>query len=139
MTKKTRLWKKIETLYKNNFHIDPKTLETISNYNVLLLCVSGLSNIEISKFLDTDTIIVHNIIQKNLNFNGWKTSLSINPYYFYHKLSEYDTISKDTYRFLITKETSFDDEQVLSIAFDICSIFDTIYHNILNLQNRKEY
>jgi hypothetical protein len=128
-------WKQLKKFYKTQFNLNGEILEILADYDVLLLCVSGLSNLTISKFLDITTSEVRKIIMKNLHFLGWEEDLKWNPYYFYRIFLCCDTIDKDNFSLFIKNNSS--NIKHSKKAFDLCISFDIEFYGPLLEYSRK--
>lgn len=120
-------WTLIKKLYKNKFGIDKKELESMSDYDVVLLCVSGMSNEDISNFLDIDRKETDKIILKHLFFAGWEPTLSYNPYYFYRLSLKCGIINSVQFADLVYGNVKGNQDTYADIAFDFCVLFDIEY------------
>jgi len=132
---KNKNWKNLKDFYKNCFKIDGKVMEMLADYDVVLLCVSGLSNKTISNFLGICTSEVRKIIMKNLHFLGWEDDLDWNPYYFYRIFLCCDTINSTNFSVFV-KNNSFIINHSKK-AFDLCITFDTNFFDYLTEYSRK--
>jgi hypothetical protein len=132
---KNKAWTQFKKFYKTSFNLDGKIMDMLADYDVLLLCVSGLSNLSISEFLDVSIKEVRKILMENLHFLGWEEDLKWNPYYFYRIFLCCDTIDKVNFS-LFVKKNSFSAKYAQK-AFDLCTIFDIEYYESLTEYSRK--
>ena len=128
-------WIQLKKFYKTQFNLNGEVLEMLADYDILLLCISGLSNLSISKFLDITVREVRKIIMKNLHFLGWEEDLKWNPYYFYRIFLCCDTIDKDNFS-LFVKNNSNSSKNTKK-AFDLCISFDIEFYEPLLEYSRK--
>ena len=73
-------WEVIKEFYKTEFGIDGWVVEVYANLDILSLCVSGASNDSIVTFLELPIAEVVKVLGEVLDFDGWRSDLSLNPY-----------------------------------------------------------
>jgi hypothetical protein len=123
-------WTAIMKLYKKQFNIDKKTLESMADYEVVLLCVSGMSNIDIAEFLELDKPVVDFIIRKHLDFDGWSKTMEWNPYYFYRLWRKESIINKVDFGFFLGANLDLDHVYLGMRILDNCVLFDKEYSEL---------
>ncbi len=73
-------WEAIKEFYQREFGIDAWVVELYANLDILCLCASGASNAEIEEFLEIPQKEIVKVIRDVFEFDGWETTLPINPY-----------------------------------------------------------
>lgn len=97
MKSKQELYNQIKQFYKEKFGIDAELVDIVSVFDILKLCASGASNKSISCFLDESEILISQIVDAYLGFNGWKEDLFFSPLKLYKDLEspeEVDFVNK---------------------------------------------
>lgn len=129
-----RNWEFIKDFYQVNFNLDDKLVDLMASSDVILMSVSGASNESIAKTLDVDVSVVQEILSTVIDFDGWLTDLSINPYYIFtndriSKVNDnYSSFLHDVLRSSADTNTSSEIETM----YRICSAYYEIQIRIEN-------
>jgi hypothetical protein len=81
-------WQYIKDFYKEHFGIDGWVVELFANFDILLLCSSGVSNKHIEEFLDIPLDEISKVIKDAFGFDGWVEDFPINPYRVFNDIGE---------------------------------------------------
>jgi len=87
-------WQSVKTFYKEHFGIDGWVVELFANMDILLLCVSGVSNKHIEEFLELPFEEIHEVVSSTFLFDGWIDDLPLNPYKIYNDVGEKEFIKE---------------------------------------------
>ena len=117
-------WQVVKEFYMKSFGFPEGLIEVVANYDILLMCVSGSSNLSISKFFNTSLNDVESAVKEYLNFSGWYSDLSFNPYSIYVSMIKTDEIyNLDTFTHEIKLIDSSLDVDIIIEIYRICSLF----------------
>lgn len=130
-------WTIVKEFYTREFGIDGWIVEMYANLDILCLCVSGVSNEDIVKFLEIPLPDVKNIMEKTLDFEGWEKTLPINPLQIF---SAYDGTKSSVQHFVdfnsvISAELcKYEDLSHIKTdtLFYLCELYTDIEERIIN-------
>jgi hypothetical protein len=120
-----KTWEIINKYYSVRFDIPPRVVDTIACEELLLLCVSGLSNKSIAYHLDMDVDYVEKAVSEFLLFEGWEYDLDINPFYVYNNHKEYQDFCETSLTI-----TPLLDKTQLNKSYNLCQKFEKIRKEI---------
>ena len=104
-------------LGKEEFAVD------ILNVNeILKMCVSGISNAKIAHTTDSDWVYIQSTIFDHLGFSGWTVDLDVSPWRIYCK----NAGIKFAYEKEIHDLTKLLDDDIIDVAYRVCSIYSSI-------------
>lgn len=105
---------------------------TILNYiavsDILLGCVTGLSNSTISKKYNCSIEYVTDVLNEFLDFKGWEDDLDINIYFVYNNAG----MNLSSFRILINMVTPLLNDKEIILSFKICEKYDIIIGEVNN-------
>jgi len=120
-----KVWEDVQKIYLEKFNIPPKILDLIACDEVMLLCVSGLSNQVISQHVEQDEEYIKSILKEFLGFEGWQFDLDINPFFQYTKYKQYDSFISN---FAVLSPAT--EEFIAQKSFNLCRKFEKIRKEI---------
>lgn len=115
-------WGKILDYIESTIHVPRQIIELIAVKDILALCASGVSNIKISTFLETDEEYVSSVLSEFLGFNGWKEDLDFNPYSIYTNLVSNGYLGIDNFEREIKTISPFysSDRSTNEVMYNVC-------------------
>jgi hypothetical protein len=122
----TTTWDLIKEIYEKNFNVEGTVIDYIAINDILLQCVSGLSNKKISFSTDVDLQYVEATLFTYLGFSGWKQDLDLSPWYVYQSVYG----SRFAFEKKINDLTKLVNDDIIDLAYRICSIYDSIKKEI---------
>lgn len=129
----TNTWELIKDIYKENFSVDGKVIDYIAINDILLQCVSGLSNKKISFSTDLDLPYVEATLFSYLGFSGWKKDLDLSPWYVYQSVYG----NRMAFEKKIYDLTKLLNDDIIDLAYRICAIYDSIKKEIDKFYERS--
>jgi hypothetical protein len=118
-------WEKIREFYKEHFNMPPRVVDAIACDEILLLCVSGVSNENVARNLEIDGEYVDCVIKDFLEFGGWEYNLDINPFFIYNSHSQYDDYKSECS--IISPVLT---EELINKSYGLCRKYDKIRKEI---------
>lgn len=118
---KNKTWEDIQKLYEEKFNIPPRIIDLVACDDILLLCVSGLSNDTIARETGMELEYITSVIKTFLEFDGWEHDLDINPFYRYNRCKQYDD-----YVFEIGTISSLVTSKEKETSYCLCKRFDNL-------------
>jgi|WetSurMetagenome_2_1015567.scaffolds.fasta_scaffold565000_2 hypothetical protein len=120
-------WDNLKTFYNKHYNIPPNIVDEIACSEILLLCVSGMSNQSIAYNLNMDLDYINVSTKEFLEFNGWKEDLDLNPYFVYNKHPDYEDFKTSVS--LITPLVKLD---MINQCYSLCRKYEKIREEIKN-------
>lgn len=115
-------WDLIKKLYEDNFDVNGHVIDYVAVNDILKFCVSGFSNEKISGLLKLDQAYVHKVIYNFLGFYGWEADLDLSPWRIFCRVNG----SKFAFAKEIEVLTNLVNDDIIELAFRICSIYNSI-------------
>jgi hypothetical protein len=120
-----KTWETVRKYYTEKFDIPPRIVDAIACDELLLLCVSGLTNRSIAYHLDMDIEYVEKVVQEFLKFRGWDYDLDINPFHVYNNHKEYEDFC-ETSRII----TPLLNKTEMNKSYNLCRKFEKLRKEI---------
>ena len=116
----SKSWEAVKEFYDENFGLSEGLVELMSNYEILLACVSGISNSRICYRMNLDEDELHHILNEWLSFDGWEEDLDLNPYSIYKRIPDY---CLSTFIDEVKVVSHMYSDEGITTMFRVCSIF----------------
>jgi len=126
----SKSWETIKEFYMEKFGTEENLVELMSNYDILLACVSGVSNAKICYHLDISEETLVNVLNEYLSFNGWETDLDVNPYMLYKKSGK--SYSELVFQSQVEDVSKLYSDDEIETMFRICSVFYRLEDTLRN-------
>jgi hypothetical protein len=146
--KKPRRWTTIRKNLSKLLHISTDVLDFLSNYDIMLLGVSGSSPKDISLSLDVEEADVRKTLLDNIgiycnNWDGFEESSDINPYFVFRtmiktlgRVPSEDEFSDEMQK--TTGDASFLGEDYKQV-YQVVSMFSTMRYKYLSKYRKEDY
>lgn len=126
MKKIETLWEYIQYLYKKNYNIPPKIVDSMGVLDILEMCAGGLANETIARNLELPVSYIDDVIFEYLRFSGWEQDLDISPLMVYDSLDG----SYSYYKTTIGTVSSVTTRELINKSFRICKTYNDIRKEI---------
>lgn len=115
-------WDLIKKIYEDNFGIKGNIVDYVAVNDILLQCVSGMSNEKICFTLDVEPVYLTKVLFNFLGFMGWARDLDISPWHIYNRSAG----SKLVFEKKIGDLTNLLNDDIIELAFRVCAIYASI-------------
>ena len=126
-------WDLIKKIYKDNFGIDGNIVDYVAVNDILLQCVSGISNEKICYKLDVEPLYLTKVLFNFLGFRGWARDLDISPWHIYNRSAG----SKLVFEKKIGDLTNLLNDDIIEFAFRVCAIYASIRKDMESFYERS--
>ena len=123
-------WEDVKRFYVKEFGVDPKLVDLVAMSDILLLSVSGSSNMSISRFLNVDQETVKEILSIVLEFSGWENDLDLNPYSIFINLLQNDQLTSANFVRETNSVNGLQKIDQVQQMFRVCSLYSDIERRI---------
>jgi len=119
-------WKSFIEYINSTLGIPITILNYIAVSDILLGCVTGLSNSTISKKYNCSDEYIVGVLNEFLDFKGWTNDLDINIYFMYNNADK----NLNAFRLLVTTITPLINDKEINISYNICKKYDIIIKEV---------
>ena len=119
-------WKSFIEYINSTLGIPITILNYITVSDILLGCVTGLSNSTISKKYNCSDEYIVGVLNEFLDFKGWTNDLDINIYFMYNNADK----NLNAFRLLVTTITPLINDKEINISYNICKKYDIIIKEV---------
>jgi len=115
-------WERLKKFISERTGNSEAQVELMSVIEILDMCVSGASVLDICDSLELDVKFVSEILKKYLGFTGWEESLKINPLALYKSCNmEYNRFI-DAYKKFTNKHNAL----YIELLFNLCKHYSEL-------------